>query len=207
MKRRILQWIIVVGISVVSVLALRYWWWEVFKVPTESMVPTFLVNDRVLTNKMAYKTLTGSSVPQKGDVVVFVHPKDQRLYIKRVIGQPNDRVLILGPRVWVNGELLETATAGKSESALSSVQQTNLVVSNVQLSNGRSYRTVVSTNPHQMWNMSGYWIVAPNHIFVLGDWRDHSSDSREWGDVPLNNVVGRAQCYWGDRMSFTCQGL
>lgn len=185
--------------AVLSTIAVRAYWWEVFKVPTESMVPTFAVGDLLLVNKMAFTQpwSSQSQTPKVGEVIVFYQPKTNILYVKRVIGLPGDEVMILGANVWVNGVLLETTTVG---GPLEWGERWNTTqIEQRQLSNGVTYRTVSSMDATLGWKMSGYWTVPPNQVFVVGDWRDHSSDSREWGAVPLTAIVGRVACSWGEK--------
>lgn len=185
--------------AVLSTIAVRAYWWEMFKVPTESMVPTFAVGDLLLVNKMAFAQpwSSQSQTPKVGEVIVFHQPQTNILYVKRVIGLPGDEVMILGGNVWVNGALLETTTSGGALEWGDAWNATQ--VEQRQLSNGVTYRTVSSTDAMLGWKMSGYWTVPPNHVFVVGDWRDHSSDSREWGAVPLTAIVGRVACSWGEK--------
>lgn len=184
---------------IIGTMAVRAYWWEVFKVPTESMVPTFAVGDLLLVNKMAFKQpwSSESQTPKSGDVVVFYHPQTHILYVKRAIGLPGDEVMILGGTIWINGVELETSTSTGNLEWGGSWNATQ--VEQKQLSNGATYRTVSSADKMLGWKMSGYWTVPPNHVFVVGDWRDHSSDSREWGSVPLDAIVGRVACSWGEK--------
>ena len=188
---------IVVSIAL-GIIALRAVWWEVFEVPTESMVPTFAVGDLLLVNKLAFggPTSEEKDVPVRGEIIVFHQPQTNTLYVKRVIGLPGDEVMILGGTIWVNGTQIEHTTNQTAMVGWGS-QWDQSQTEQRQLSNGTSYRTVSSINKSVGWKLSGYWTVPAGHVFVVGDWRDHSSDSREWGAVPLGNVVGRVVCSWG----------
>ena len=199
---RIRKWIIIIGIIVVATCAMRIWWWEVFRVPTQSMAPTLSINDFLLVNKLAYGSPISKTKrpPDRGDVIVFPHPQTHTLYVKRVIGLPNDEVMILGANVWINGMLVEDVRIDGSKDP----SQSNAKIEQRRLSNGTTYRTLTDEDSMIGWKMSGYWIVPNNQVFVMGDWRDHSSDSREWGSVPINGVVGKVVCSWGES-SHGCQ--
>jgi len=199
---KIRKWIIIIGIIAVATCAMRIWWWEVFRVPTQSMAPTLSINDFLLVNKLAYGSPVSKTKlpPNRGYVIVFPHPQTHTLYVKRVIGLPNDKVMILGKNVWVNGTLVENVRTDESKYP----SQSNAKIEQRRLSNGATYRTLTDEDSMIGWKMSGYWIVPNNHVFVMGDWRDHSSDSREWGSVPINGVVGKVVCSWGEN-SHGCQ--
>jgi len=123
-----------------------------------SMRPTLENNSYLLVSKMAYR----SSLPERGDIVVFHFPIDpEQDFIKRVIGLPGDKIEISSGQVMVNNRLL-------SEAYIAAAPQ-----------------------------YAGSWDVPDNHIFVLGDNRNNSSDSHAWGAVPLENVIGKALfSYW-----------
>jgi signal peptidase I len=169
------------------------------------MMPTLRVGDIVWVNKAAYgwrwpwqADRGAARVPRSGDVIVFHQPKTDTLYIKRVIAGPGDSVLILGHRLWVNGVLLEHIDPTTDSSLLpllDPTQWTGHQVRWVEQPSGRRYRVLWNeAHPDHAWRLSGYWVVPPSELFVLGDERDDSSDSRSWGTVPLGSVVGRAVC-------------
>lgn len=136
------------------------------QVKGNSMFPTFHDGEYLMTDKITFRRRT----PQRGDVVVFKAPVNEDFdFIKRVIGEPGDRVKVQGGKVYVNGELLK-------EEYLPPEYVTN---------SGRFMREGVEITAPE-----GGWIV-------MGDNRSHSSDSREWGPVPLENFVGKGFFrYW-----------
>ncbi len=145
------------------------------------MLPTLLIGDHLLVNKFIYgikvpftgKILIPIRNPKQGDVVVFRFPKDRSVdYIKRVIGTPGDTVEIKNKRVFVNGKAINDSHAHFSSSA------------------------VLSANVSPRDNF-GPVIVPKGHIFVMGDNRDNSYDSRFWGFVDQRDVLGKAFIlYW-----------
>lgn len=131
-----------------------------------SMEPNFHDGEYILTDKISYRF----GAPKRGDIVIFRAPRNPELdFIKRVIGEPGDRVKISNGKVLVNDVQLK-------EQYLSAALYTH----------GGAFLTDNST-----------FTVPEKAYFVLGDNRDHSSDSREWGPVPVGNLIGKAFFrYW-----------
>ena len=138
-----------------------------FRVSGNSMDPTFFDKQYILTNIISLRF----STPQRGDIIVFKSPSDQEKdYIKRVIGIPGDTILLKNGDVYVNGKLLD--------------QSTFLKIS-------------VKTYGGSFLKENEPVTVPPDSYFVLGDNRSGSSDSREWGFVPLKSVIGKSFfAYW-----------
>ena len=138
-----------------------------FRVSGNSMHPTFLDKQYILTNLITLRF----NKPKIGDVVVFKAPKDQEKdYIKRVIGTPGDAVSIKDGEVYVNGQLLD---------------QSKFLKSSVKTYGGSFLR-------------DGETVTVPSEsYFVIGDNRSGSSDSREWGSVPIKSIIGKSLfVYW-----------
>ena len=182
------------------VLVLRSFLFEPFQIPSESMVPTLEVGDFILVNKHTYgirlpvartKVLDINS-PKRGDVMVFFPPHKQQYFIKRVIGLPGDRIQLKNNLLYINGE-----------------EQSQEFVEEVwgKSSRGNTAPFHVKTEQiggkqHQIRNEKypvkgeGLWIVPEGHYFMMGDNRDNSQDSRVWGPVPEENIVGKAVAVW-----------
>ena len=163
-------------LAIVLALFIRTFVVQAFKIPSGSMEPTLLVGDHILVNKFIYgvkipylrKTLIPIREPKREDVIVFIYPVDKsKDFIKRVIGLPGEKIEIIGKQIYINGKLY---------------------------SDPYGYHT----GPHRSRSTRfGPVIVPPNHLFVMGDNRDHSYDSRYWGFVPLESVKGKAFIiYW-----------
>ena len=154
---------------------------QAFQIPTGSMIPKLLVGDFLLVNKMAYVRpsfpLEGALLPQKRierkDIVVFKWPKDlTKDFVKRVIGLEGDKVEIRAKQLYVNDQPIdEPYKIHKDNKAYSKDD-----VYNYDLAIRDNYGPVV---------------VPEGHLFVMGDNRDDSADSRTWGFVPLANIKGR----------------
>jgi len=176
---------------------------EPFKIPSGSMMPTLLVGDFILVNKFAYglrlpvlnKKIVDIGEPRRGDVFVFrypVNPKED--YIKRVIGLPGDEIAYRNKTLYVNGvQVAETdlgVYTGPSEPGrdFSSARVLEEKLGDVE---HRILEVPQAWSGHE-----GTWTVPPGHYFAMGDNRDASADSRFWGFVPEENLVGRAFVIW-----------
>jgi signal peptidase I len=164
-----------------------------FRIPSESMVPTLRVGDFLMVDKQSYEPegalswmLPPSSI-HHGDLVVFHYPVDPSMHlVKRVVAMAGDRVRLKHGRVWINGQPLEEPYAFYSPAAVDDFRD-----------NFPSLRqTDPSLDPNWWMRLrrsvvDGEIIVPRGQLFVLGDNRNDSEDSRYWGFVPESNVVGR----------------
>lgn len=168
-------------VAILLALFIRTFVVQAFKIPSGSMLPTLQIGDHLLVNKFIYgirmpftgKVLVPIKKPQYGDVVVFRFPKDRSVdYIKRVIGTPGDTIEIKDKKVFINGKPVENSHASFS--------------SDMMLSATSSPRDNL-----------GPVLVPEGHLFVMGDNRDNSYDSRFWGFVDQQDVLGKAFIlYW-----------
>ncbi|HMQ72076.1 MAG TPA: signal peptidase I [Rubrivivax sp.] len=202
---------------ILVVFVLRSFLFEPFKIPSGSMVPTLRVGDLILVNKYHYgirlpvlntKVLDNEPV-NRGDVVVFRYPVDPRVdYIKRVVGLPGDTVAYADQRLSINGEPVATVAQGEfyDDDSLRYTPMFGETLGEVEhriLVNPRqpSYFGPLPKNfpfaENCRYSAEGMrCTVPPGHYFVMGDNRDNSQDSRFWGFVPDDNLVGRAFFVW-----------
>ena len=184
------------------VLILRSFIVEPFQIPSQSMLPTLEVGDFILVNKFTYGLrlpVIGTEIvdlgePERGDVMVFRNPEDNRTnYIKRVIGIPGDTVTLLGKELYVNGELVEQQllAAMPADNPQELIYEESL--------GGATYRIQKESGPS---SIRAEWKVPADSYFMLGDNRDRSRDSRYIGVVPANNIVGQAFAIWMHWESF-----
>jgi signal peptidase I len=188
----------------IVVLVLRSFLVEPFQIPSSSMVPTLEVGDFILVNKFIYgirlpvvrTKVIDVSEPQRGDVMVFFPPDDPRYFIKRVIGLPGDEIRYKNKTLYINDEpvhkeLLAELPVGRKEYRLYEEQMDGVKHTiKVNLHDRAMQRGIVG-------DINDFAIeVEPGHYFMMGDNRDNSSDSRVWGMVPEQNIVGKAFAVW-----------
>ncbi len=185
------------------VLLFRSFLFEPFKIPSGSMIPTLLIGDFIVVNKYAYglrlpvlnKKIWEIGEPGRGDVAVFRYPVDTSVnFIKRVIGLPGDTVTYRNKELFVNGERVEMEVEGAFTGADVKCSTPDRSVFKVQESlDGVEHDILIHDSAR---GRNGQWEVPQGHYFVMGDNRDRSNDSREWGFVPEKNLVGRAVGIW-----------
>lgn len=179
------------------VLVLRSFLVEPFQIPSASMVPTLQIGDFILVNKFSYGLrlpVTQTKIveigePRRGDVMVFFPPGDDRYFIKRVVGLPGDRVQVINNQLFINGERMEQSTATEfsdGDHGYRVVQEKLGPVEHL------IRRRETAGRLGQMYSI----IVPEAHYFMMGDNRDNSSDSRVWGPVPEERIVGKAFAVW-----------
>lgn len=167
-------------IAFILALIIKFFLIQAFSIPSGSMENTLLIGDYLLVNKLSYgirnpldnKVLIPLGKPQRGDIVVFIYPKDPtKDYIKRVIGLPGDKVQIINKKVYINDKLFETPQAHFAD---------NFII------------PTPSSPIESARDNFGPVMVPANSYFVMGDNRDRSYDSRFWGFVPMDNLKGKA---------------
>jgi signal peptidase I len=194
---------------ILIVLLFRSFIAEPFKIPSGSMMPTLLVGDFILVNKFSYGIrlpVIGTKIlpigePQRGDVFVFRYPnpehdpkKEGIDYIKRVIGLPGDEITYRNKTLYINGtEVPQTMLGPFIGSGDEGRKMAGAEVHDEMLPG--SEHKVLESNM-LMAGREGTWRVPAGHYFAMGDNRDNSEDSRYWGFVPEQNVVGRAFAIW-----------
>jgi signal peptidase I len=154
---------------------------KMYKIPSRSMVPTLLVGDQLVVNKFIYgikipylrNTILPITDPQRGDIVVFIYPQDRSLdFIKRVIGIGGDTIEIQDKKIFINGKVFTDSIGIYSDK-------------------------MIYPGSFQPRDNFGPVTIPKNSLFVMGDNRDESMDSRFWGFVDLKDVQGKAfMLYW-----------
>ena len=195
--------------ALVIAIIIRSLFIQPFYIPSSSMEPTLLVGDRLFVTKYSYgysnhsfpfsppilKNRIMFTIPERGDVVVFKTPADNRTdYIKRLIGLPGDRIQFINSNLYIgNSEILKSRIS-KNDKIYCGNMTIDVFTFEEKLPNGKSYTSVYSKDfPYQN---SDIFIVPENHYFFLGDNRDCSKDSRflsSVGYVHKDNLVGKAQ--------------
>jgi len=189
------------------VFFLRSFLVEPFQIPSGSMIPTLQVGDFILVNKFAYglrvpvlnKTFIPVGKPKRGDVMVFFPPHQPKTYfIKRVIGLPGDKVRYSNNVLYLNGVEVKQEFIKKAYPEMASfcmaVRQQLTVVNEVL--DGVPHKMQKCDQPGALSAGDRTWIVAEGHYFMMGDNRDNSGDSRDWGTVSEDAIVGKAFAVW-----------
>lgn len=173
---------------------------EAFRIPSGSMIPTLLIGDHIFVNKFIYglrvpftkKKIVHFGDPKRGEAIVFIYPMDEgKDFIKRVIGVPGDTILLKEHTVFLNGEPLKQEPKGEPFDDAQGKEEGSHDL--FEENNGALY--TIRTNSFPQGGESAVQ-VPPGHLFVMGDNRDNSSDSRDWGFVPIKNVKGKALFVW-----------
>lgn len=173
-KNELLEWVKAIAVAVVLVVVVRWLLFAPFIVDGPSMEPNFWTGERLIVNKVLYNFRE----PERGEVVVFHVPQENRDLIKRVIGVAGDTVEYKGDDLFVNGEKIDEPYLKEA------LDQSH---AEGKLYNDRDY-------PNEMLTETK---VPEGHIFVLGDHRNNSTDSRALGFIPLEDVIGRADViFW-----------
>ena len=174
---------------------------EPFKIPSGSMMPTLLAGDFILVNKFTYglrvpilnNTFIEIDKPQRGDVFVFHYPPDPSIdYIKRVVGLPGDKIAYRNKQIFINGEPVKLSLVGDYQYVTSGLNMVNAKHYQEQLGEVR-HDVLIEDNS---LSIDGETEVPAGHYFAMGDNRDNSKDSRSWGFVPEDNLVGKAFLIW-----------
>lgn len=180
------------------VLVLRSFLFEPFQIPSGSMIPTLKIGDFILVNKFTYgirlpvtrTKIIDINQPERGEVMVFFPPhKPDTYYIKRVVGLPGDNISYINNVLFINGarmeqQLVKALPPGNPEYIWTTE---NLA--------GVEHQMRKAAIPGRL-SRKGHWVVPEGHYFMMGDNRDNSSDSRDWGPVSEAAIVGKAFAVW-----------
>lgn len=209
-----------IGVAILIALALRGFVFEPFKIPTGSMIPTLLVGDHIFVNKFIYGVrvpftetyLANFQAPARGEVAVFTFPmasarahlagkkhdrecidrdslENEKEFIKRIVAVAGDTVEIRDGVLRVNGSALprQVVTEQRTGHYMAPVE-----VREVETNGGHTYTIQYRTRDNDFGPVK----IKEGHVFAMGDHRDNSADSRCWGQVPVENIKGRAIVIW-----------
>lgn len=186
---------------ILVVFLLRSFLVEPFRIPSGSMLPSLLIGDFILVNKYTYGIripvinvkLMDVGSPRRGDVMVFRYPGNPSdNYIKRVVGLPGDHILYNNKKLYVNGKLMDQTEIGDYTYSEAGEHHAKIRRLSERLDDVEHLILHVDNGPSRTLD----YTVPPRQYFVLGDNRDRSNDSRFWGPVPEENIVGKAFMIW-----------
>jgi signal peptidase I len=192
---------------ILIVLLLRSFLVEPFRIPSGSMEPTLLPGDFILVNKFSYglrlpvlnTEIVDLGEPKRGDVVVFRYPEDPSIaYIKRIVGLPGDHVAYRNKQLYIDGDPVELAQLSLMNGETPPGHEQWL-----ETLGTASHRILIRAgNYGESWERR----VPQGHYFTLGDNRDNSRDSRYWGFLPEENLIGKAFLIWLNSNCITFNG-
>lgn len=211
--------------AILIALFLRAFVVEAFKIPSGSMIPTLVVGDHIFVNKFIYglripltkKWAVQFRKPERGETIVFIYPENPKLdFIKRVVGIGGDKIRFEGDDVFINGEKVQVAQLEveglnpKNKKQLDLNPDKNFpdgadFTEIPYYPHWRDYKIFLERlGDHTHLKQEGSFDfirsreveVPKGMLFVMGDNRDNSKDSREWGFVPIENVKGKAMFIW-----------
>ena len=200
-----------IGIAIAIALVLRAFVVEAFQIPSGSMIPTLEVGDHIFVSKFSYGLsipFTDTKIlqyaePKRGDVIVFKWPNDHSIdYIKRVVGLPGDVIEMKQEELYINGKPVPRERLPRVCSDDEAPRSGELF----EAHDCELWMETLGDVRHETIQVPGHGgrdfprkIVEPHHLFMMGDNRDNSSDSRFWGTVDLDLVKGRALIVWWSR--------
>jgi signal peptidase I len=189
--------------AVAIALLLRAFVIEAFQIPSGSMIPTLEIGDHIFVSKFAYgigipftdKKILPWHDPQRGDVIVFKKPGETVDYIKRVVGLPGERIEVRRNEIFVNGKPMpRQLISPRYHDRGWELWQEHL--------DGEPHSALHAPERYTNFDMRGKFgieAIPAKHVFVMGDNRDDSNDSREWGFVPFELIRGKALIVWWSR--------
>ncbi|MFK7930651.1 MAG: signal peptidase I [Myxococcota bacterium] len=202
------------GPAILAIVVIRVFVFQPFSIPSTSMVPTLLIGDHVVVTKYSYGLWVPNPTsyqrweiwdwadPQHGDIIVFRFPNKKAVhYIKRVVAVAGDKIEVQNNQIVLNGVVQPRTTIGQYEYQDDCVTEGGTLWT--EDLNGMTHAKLTDKNPSPLASR-GPFTVPEGHVFVMGDNRDNSGDSRQWGMVDEELIMGKAQFVW---VSFrSCDG-
>jgi len=188
-------------------LVLRSFLVEPFQIPSSSMVPTLEVGDFILVNKFTYgirlpvirTKVIDINDPKRGDVMVFFPPHEKRYFIKRVVGLPGDRIDYIDNQLFINGAKIAEELQAQLPANRPFYEIYKEALGDIEHQTQKNIGYIANFSDREdglKRRYSNNYIIPEGHYFMMGDNRNNSSDSRVWGPVPEENIVGKAFAIW-----------
>lgn len=203
------------GLAVFIALFIRWAFIEAYVIPSGSMLPSLLIHDHIFVNKLTYgvrvpfseKWLVKFNEPQKGDVVVFKYPQDMStFFIKRVVGEPGDKIYYENGVLYINDKAVERDVPGAFASDMDWLRDEDFQRDGKYTDSKSNYthfeenlegrKHSILIEKGKLFEQFGPDVVPEGHLFVMGDNRNNSLDSRYWKFLPKQNILGRAMFVW-----------
>jgi signal peptidase I len=188
---------------ILVVLLVRSFVVEPFRIPSGSMMPTLLIGDFILVNKFSYgirlpvlnAKIVDIGSPQRGDIAVFRYPENPKIdFIKRIVGVPGDRIAYRNKVLYINGKIvpqkyLDSYVGSGSGGVMTGSRRLSENLNGVE-------HDILTMPGRNVFGGDFNAVVPDGHYFAMGDNRDNSRDSRAWGFLPEENLVGKAFMIW-----------
>ncbi|MDZ4677818.1 MAG: signal peptidase I [Oligoflexia bacterium] len=191
-------------VAIIIALILRSFVIAAYKIPTGSMAPTLKAGDCIFAWKLPYGlripftriSIIQPQIPDRGDVIVFRYPEDESLsFIKRVVGVPGDKIEIRQKRLYINDKISQYENLKPADlKVFDDLPHNEFHIFQKETIDNKSHLVMFRRGEDE--DSYGPEVVPEDRLFVLGDNRDSSDDSRFWGMVPLKNLEGRAILIW-----------
>jgi signal peptidase I len=200
--------------AIIFILAIRWALFEPYVIPSGSMLPTLLIHDHIFVNKFAFGVRLPFashyafrfSEPKRGDVLVFRSVENDDMFlVKRVIGLPGDEIQLRNDGLYINGLKAPTAPVADAEALLKdwtpdsrneAIAQNEILEESLPSGKSETVTHAVFRDKEDPQPESSVIKVPEGNLFMSGDNRDHSADSRMWGTLPIDRVLGRASIIW-----------
>jgi len=194
--------------TILIILSIRWALFEPYVIPSGSMIPSLLIHDHIVVKKFSNglrwpfsdKWIYGPIAPERGKIIVFQHPNENYFMVKRVIGLPGDHIkLNLKGQLFVNNEMVDEELSSLDDPSYYSVSEESAGRASSQVdvlkhkfgeSNFRTMRYKGAFRGPE------HFEVPEGHLFMMGDNRDNSQDSRFWGTLPMEMIMGEASFVW-----------